>query len=258
MGAPNVSSRSQAGAKPSESEEATLSMAQELWGQGHLSPLEEILESQALVSLPLGKASKVAVVAPFLGHRLQRYSKEKGLWIDAFESDLGLARFVREKGTKASFKAWSGDQPGLLGTSRFTEVLVFRPSLICEDLPLLYSETAKSLRAGGRIFVGDLASSSKRPFPPGTRPMPDHLNAMKGAGLMPGPEVDLSRELNLKIRRAFLKSTEKLPDLRALQEPLKARALAAYFAELGQWAAVATVIEAARLTVFGLVAARQD
>ncbi|MFZ1991022.1 MAG: hypothetical protein WAW96_14775, partial [Alphaproteobacteria bacterium] len=67
-------------------QDPALTICQDLWGHGNLSPLDDPFESRALVAVTPNKKSKLAFVGRHLGRRLHRFSKESGVWIDAFES----------------------------------------------------------------------------------------------------------------------------------------------------------------------------
>jgi hypothetical protein len=250
MAAPQAQSKSPGSSKPSADELAALTVAQDLWGAGNLSPLDEIFEAQALVTSPPTKASKLAVIAPNIGRKIQLYSKETGVWLDVFESAPELARFEREKGVKAAFKAWD-NSPTLLGAAKFTDVFAFQVgALFGDDLPLTYDRIAKSLRSHGRAFFADILAA------PGAAPsrllaLSAHYEAMAGAGWGISKETDLSRELILKICRGFHSNTEKLAELRKLDGPAKARMTAAFYTQLERWVRVAMQLQAGTMVAVG-------
>lgn len=245
MGSPLAKSKPAGAGKPSPDELAALTIAQELWGAGNFSPLDEIFEAQALVTSPPTKKSKPAVLAPNVGRKIQVYSKDTGVWLDVFESAPELARFEREKGVKAAFKAW-GDQMDLLGTGKFTDVFAFQAGKLGGDLGGLYGRIAKSLRAQGSVFAADTVTASGAGRPQLFTPT-EHKAAIEGAGLRITKEVDLSREVMLKIRRGFQHSTEKLAELRKLDGPAKLQMTVAFCTQLERWARIAMQLEGGKI-----------
>lgn len=245
MGVPQTKSKAAGAGKPSQDELAALTVAQDLWGTGNFSPLDEIFEAQALVTSPPTKKSKLAVLAPNVGRKIQVYSKETSVWLDVFESAPELARFEREKGVKAAFKAW-GAQPDLLGTGKFTDVFAFQAGKLGGDLGTLYGRIAKSLRTQGGVFAADTVAASGAGRPPLFTPS-EHKAAIEDAGLRITKEIDLSREVMLKIRRGFQHCTEKVAELRDLEGPAKLQMTVAFCTQLERWARVAMQLEAGKI-----------
>jgi hypothetical protein len=237
-------------------------LAQELWGHGNLSPLDEIFESQALVTLAVAKTAKVAFVARHLGRRLQRYSKETGLWIDAFEAEPALSLLHKDKDAKISFKPWD-NSPKLLGSAKFTDVIAFQMSALSAELPAIYGLLAKSLKKAGRLFVADFmagaAGARTRAGPAllqNLQPLADHKQALAAAGLAVLKEFDLTQDVVVKIRHGFSASTEKLSEIRQLEQPLKRQMTAHYCAQLETWATAARLLEAGMITARALLAGK--
>jgi hypothetical protein len=259
MAAPkaNVSPTTKTGAAAALS--AALIIAQDLWGHGNLSPLDDIFESHALVALAPSKVAKLAVVAAHMGRRLQRYSKDTGLWIDAFESEPELSRFTKEKDAKISFSAWDTSKKPL-GAAKFTDLIAFQTSARCDTLAAFYELAAKCLKSQGRIFAADLVLTPGAREPAAgalfksLKPWNDHQQAVGAAGFKIEKELDLTQELMAKIRHGFHAGTEKLGELRQLEEPHKCRMTAAFCAQLETWATAAMLFETGRLCARALIA----
>jgi len=240
-----------------------LTLAQDLWGQGNLSPLDEVFESQALVTLTVPKTAKLAVVARHMGRRLHRYSKDTGLWIDAFESEPELSRFSKDKDAKMSLKPWD-NSPNLLGAGKFTDVIAFQTSALNEDLPAIYGLIAKSLKKAGRLYAADLMlEGPSRAAAPGRvallqnlKPLDEHKQAIVAAGLSVEKEFDLTHEVIVRIRSGFQESTDKLSEICHLEGPLKAQMTAAYCAQLEIWATAAVLLETGKIVARGVLAVK--
>jgi hypothetical protein len=241
-----------------------LTLAQELWGHGNLSPLDEIFESQALVTLAMPKTAKVAFVARHLGRRLQRYSKDTGLWIDAFEAEPALSLLHKDKDAKISFKPWD-NSPKLLGSGKFTDLIAFQVSALSKELPAIYGLLAKSLKKEGRLFAADFTAAEagvRAPAPSGPallqhlKSLAEHKQAIVAAGLRVEKEFDLTQEVVVKIRHGFGASTEKLSEIRQLEQPFKRQMTALYCAQLETWATAARLLETGRITARALLAGK--
>jgi hypothetical protein len=239
-----------------------LTLAQELWGHGNLSPLDDLFESQALVTLAVPKTAKLAFVGRHLGRRLQRYSKDTGLWIDAFEAEPALSLLYKEKDAKISFKPWD-NSPKLLGSAKFTDVIAFQMSALCEELPAIYGLLGKSLKKGGRLFTADFMAGTASPrtragpaLLQNLKTLAEHKQALAASGFAVVKEFDLTQEVVVKIRHGFSASTEKLSEIRQLEQPLKRQMTAHYCVQLETWATAARLLEAGIITARALLAGK--
>jgi hypothetical protein len=237
-----------------------LTLAQDLWGHGNLSPLDEIFETQALITLAVPKTAQVAFVGRHLGRRLQRYSKDIGVWIDAFEAGPALSLLHKDKDAKISFKPWS-NSPKLLGSAKFTDVIAFQVSALCEELPALYGPLAKSLKKGGRLFAADFMAGAAAPRAlagpsvlRNLKTLAEHKQALATADLAVVKEFNLTQEVIVKIRHGFGASTEKLSEIRQLEQPLKRQMTAHYCGQLEMWATAAKLLEAGMISARALLA----
>ncbi|HXZ69227.1 MAG TPA: hypothetical protein VEH07_11605 [Alphaproteobacteria bacterium] len=235
-----------------------LAICQDLWGHGNLSPLDDPFESRALVALTPNKKSKLAFVGRHLGRRLHRFSKESGVWIDAFESEPELSKLVKEKGDKIMLKTWENN-PALMGDGKFTDVIACQPSQL-DELGAVYGFIAKSLRPEGRLFIADLALETPALAGPGLfqhlQSFAEHRQALSAAGLRLGEETDLSKDIMTKIRGGFQACVDKLVELRSLEEPAKRQITLAFGSQLEIWATVALLLETGRLSARVLMASR--
>jgi hypothetical protein len=239
-----------------------LDIAQRLWGWGNLSPLDDVFGSMTIVRLALTRNSKFGLIACRLGGRLQRYSKEAGLWIDAFESEQRHPGLHKEKDTKCTLRSWAEDE-AMLGDGKYTDVAVFEPAGV-SSLPLIYSQCAKGLKDGGKLFVADLMaqdtiSEQSSPVPLGRvfHSVSEHERALAASGLALQTQVDLSRDVLIKVRQGLIALADLLVEARKLDNPKKKLTRAALGSQVETWARIGARLDTGAMTATGLLALKR-
>ena len=242
-------------------------MAQTLWGDGNLAPYDNVFAAGAVMALVLVTSSAFGVVAPRLAGRLKRLSEEIGVWIDASETEPVRFSLDRRKTDKVRKGTWESGK-GVLRKERFTALYLAQPSQFANPLAALYAEGATGLRTGGQVFVADLVSTETYAQAVSLLPQvvvpgivhlqreEDHRSALAAAKLEIQNEFDMTRDLMLAVRNAFLKALGKLSDVRALDQPWRNQRLVGFLAELECWFKLYRLIELGHVKAKGLLAAK--
>jgi hypothetical protein len=239
-----------------------MNVAQRIWGWGNLSPLDDVFGSLAVIKLTLTRNSKFGLIAARFGNRLQRFSKEVGLWVDAFESEPRHLALQKEKQVKCTLKPWNADE-ALLGAGKFTELAIFEASQITNPVSILSRQCAKGLKVDGRLFLADLmlpdedGDSDAWTHLRLARPLQSKSNlrrALAESGLKIEEELDLTFDVAAKIRHGLVAIADLLVDARNLDEPQRRVTRAALASQVETWARTAAYLHAGQLSATGLLA----
>jgi hypothetical protein len=247
---------------PAESE---LAVAQDLWGVGNLSPLDDLFGSAALMSLAVTPTSIFGVIGCHLGARLKRYSTDTGVWIDVFTNEPPLSLQDHDNARIKLHRL--NDKGRTLAKSRFSALAVLQASKNSHSLQATYGECANGMKRGGQLFSADLmrlstgeacslqarTDAKAQSFPS----LRDHKNALAAAQLSIQNEHDLTGHLMAAIRHGFLKGTNMLGILRKLDEPWKSQRLSAFCSQLQTWLNLFQSLQDGEVTAKGLHAVKR-
>ena len=213
---------------PAESE---IAVAQDMWGEGNLSPLDNVFASTAIGALAVTGKAIFGAVCHHLGHRLFCFSREIDIWLDAYECEPALSLIQKRPKDKIKLGAWNANE-NKLGKDRYTKLAVLGMSKASVPLASLFDDCASSLKRKGNLFVADLVAGNGRAAPLARygdlESLADHRSALSNAGFALCNEVDLTADVEGAIRRGFHNSLNALANIRALKEPWRSQRLAAY------------------------------
>lgn len=239
--------------------EARLAVAQDIWGAGNLTPLDNVLASTAIGVLAVTSKAKFGVLCHHLGHRLFRFSRDMDVWIDAYECEPAVSLLQKRAKDKIKLNPWNAaDQP--LGTNRFTKLAILNMKWGALPFERIVRDAAASLRPGGDLFVAGLVAANSQ-TPPQSRawflPSSDACKrAISSAGLTVGEVVDLSESVKSAIRKGLFDSMRALCGIRALGQPWRKLRLAAYLRDVEGAAGLYLDLDSGCVTAAGIRAAK--
>jgi len=240
--------------------ESRLAVAQDIWGPGNLTPLDNVFASTAIGVLAVTSKAKFGVLCHHLGSRLFRFSRDIDVWIDAYECDPVVSLLQKRPKDKIKLNAWdAAGRP--LGTNRFTKLAVL--NMNGRQLPFarIASEAADALRPGGELFLAGLVGGTSgatavRPEASELLSLAKCKDAVSETGLTVDNEVDLSEGVKSAIRKGLYDSIAALSSIRKLKQPWKSQRLTAYLKEIEIAAGLYMDLDDGRVTAAGLHAVK--
>lgn len=214
--------------------ESWLAVAQDMWGVGNLTPFDVVFASRAIGAMPPTQSSAFGAVCYQLGSRLFTFSREGGIWIDAFEGENALSRLEKRPKDKVKFSLWA---PGkkLLGNARLTHLAVLYPSRLAGPHDQLVREAALSLKKDGNLFIADLVDNrvgTKLPGQPKLHSDAEYRAWLDAAGLKLYSAHDMTDDVRIALLRGLHHSLNMLANARKLREPWRTQRLKAFQQEL--------------------------
>lgn len=244
-----------------------LALAQDMWGEGTLSPLDNLYTHAGGSTLTVNSSQTFATVGCGFGSSLPELSQKCGVWIDEFEVEK-LVEFIHTSPkSKVRKHAWKPGA-GLLGDHKLNALLVCHGSRLAPSPQSLIGECATSLREGGMVFLGDLVTMKDKtlhflaPMTAHTGSVPPlssgkaYQQALDAAGLQTRSANDVTQDAMSHIREGFQRSEKFLPALRALPDPWKSQRLLAFCAEFEGWSLIYRMLEAGDLAVMRYLAVK--
>ena len=240
--------------------ESWLAVAQDMWGVGNLTPMDNVFASCAIGALAATSTAIFGTVCYHLGDRLFGYSREIGTWIDVFECESAVSQMQKRPKDKVKLSLWKAGGPQL-GTNRFTKLAVLYASKIPGPLPSLLRDCASGLKRGGNLIFADLVAGQSRDgaSPPARfgnlelHSSAYYRDALSHAGLTLCTEYDLTADVRGSILRGLYNSINMLVNIRVLKEPWKGQRLKAFFKELESLTALYRDIEKGNISASGLL-----
>jgi hypothetical protein len=214
--------------------ESWLAVAQDIWGGGNLTPFDSVFASRAIGAMAPTQGALFAAVCYQLGRRLFTFSREGGIWLDAFEAEPALSRIEKRPKEKVKFAIWS---PGKkqLGTSRLTHIAVLSPSRLAGPHDVMVREAAQALKVGGSLFLADLVKTGDgAAFPglPALHAVAEYRSWLEAAGLKFYSEHDMTGDMRIALLGGLHHSLNMLANVRRLREPWKSQRFKAFEQEL--------------------------
>lgn len=214
--------------------ESWLAVAQDMWGMGNLTPLDSIFASRAIGTIVPTQGGAFAAVCYQLGHRLFTFSREGGIWIDAFEAEPSVSKLEKRPKDKVKLAVWASGA-NQLGKNRLTHLAVLAPSRLKGSQESIIKEASVALKKDGQFFYADIF------YGPNGHPTKGHPKLarpeevkywMECAGLQFYSEVDISSDVRVAILRGLHNSLNMLANIRKLHEPWRTQRFKAFEKEL--------------------------
>lgn len=244
--------------------EGALAIAQNLWSQGNLSPLDTLFGSSAIVHLIPTKG--FAFIGHHLGHRLRKYAEDIKSDVDAAEVDSTLTRAHLKPKTQIRSYPWAPDKP-VFKKSRYMTIIVSQPSTIEGGLEAVYGQAAASMKSGAKLFAADLMVTDgddtrvKRVCGNILSGMSiashqEHAGILKAAGVRAESKFDLTHEFLSSVRIGFQRSLKTLEELSLLDDDERIARTSAFADQLGIWKSFYDLIEARKIEVAAFLATK--
>lgn len=234
--------------------ESWLAVAQDMWGQGNLTPADSIFASRAIGTIVPTQGGNFGVVTYQLGHRLFTFSREGGIWIDAFEAETSLSKIEKRPKDKIKLASWS-PATNQLGSNRLTHMAVLSPSRMNGCGQSFMAEVAKAMKKDGQLFIADYVrapeTKSVRGLP-SLRTAQEYKTWLDAAGLKYYSELDFTGDIRVGLLRGMYNAINMVANIRKLQEPWKGQRLKAFEKELESVVMLHTAIERGEAAAIGL------
>lgn len=214
--------------------ESWMAVAQDMWGMGNLSPFDSVFASRAIGTIVPTQGGNFAAVCFQLGHRLFTFSREGGIWIDAFEAESALSKLEKRPKDKVKLATWA---PGKkqLGSRRLTHLAILSPSRQPGSPENLIREAAQSLKREGQLFYADVMAGPKAQA---TESQPEHAQPedvkhwLESAGLKYYSQIDITGDVQMTLLRGLHNSLNMVANIRKLRDPWRKQRFKAFEQEL--------------------------
>jgi len=214
--------------------ESWLAVAQDMWGQGNLTPFDSIFASRAIGTIVPTQGGNFATLCYQLGNRLFTFSREAGIWIDAFEAESTLSKLEKRPKDKVKLATWSLGK-NQLGKNRLTHLAILAPSRLEGSPEAIIKEAAQGMKKDAQFFYADLLygphGHAIKGRPHLARPE-DVKYWMECAGLKFYSEIDITGDVRVALLRGLHNSLNMLANIRKLQEPWRTQRFKAFEKEL--------------------------
>lgn len=233
--------------------ESWLAVAQDMWGQGNLTPLDSIFASRAIGTIVPTQGGNFGSLCFQLGHRLFTFSREGGIWIDAFEAESTLSRLEKRPKDKIKLATWNPGT-GQLGSNRLTHLAVLSPSRLKGSPETTIKEAAQAMKKDAQLFYADLL------YGPHGRPVKGRTQLARPedikywtecAGLKFYSEVDITSDVRVTLLRGLHQSLNMLANIRNLQDPWRSQRFKAFEKELEETVRLHLSIERQEIIAMG-------
>lgn len=214
--------------------ESWLAVAQDMWGMGNLTPFDSVFASRAIGTIVPTQGGNFGTICYQLGSRLFTFSREGGIWIDAFEGEPALSKLEKRPKDKVKLATWASGKKQL-GSNRLTHLAVLSPSRLGGSQEVLIKEAAGALKKNAQVFYADILYGPKgkaiKGKPQLARPE-DVKYWFECAGLKFYSEIDITSDIRVALLRGLHNSLNMLANIRKLHEPWRGQRLKAFEKEL--------------------------
>jgi hypothetical protein len=231
--------------------ESWLAVAQDMWGIGNLTPFDGVFASRAIGTIVPTVGGNFGCICYQIGARLFTFSREAGIWIDAFEGESALTKLEKRPKDKVKMAPY---KPGAaqLGNNRLTHCAVLSPSKLPGSAQVLAGEVAKALKKDGQLFIADVMCGPKGKPAADRHRLEDWKQWLTEAGLKFYSEIDLTADVRGTLLRGLHNSLNMAANVRHLQEPWKTQRFKAFEKELEQVVVLHTAFERGLASAAGL------
>lgn len=234
--------------------ESWLAVAQDMWGQGNLTPFDSIFASRAIGTIVPTQGGNFACVCYQLGSRFFTFSREAGIWIDAFEGEGTLSKLEKRPKDKVKMALWSQGK-NQLGKNRLTHLAVLAPSRLQGSPEVVIQEAAAGMKKDAQFFYADLLYGPHARLIKGqsqTHVRPEDVKYwMECAGLKFYSEIDITGDVRVALLRGLHNSLNMLANIRKLHEPWRTQRFKAFEKELEETVRLHMALERQEVVAMG-------
>jgi hypothetical protein len=213
--------------------ESWMAVAQDMWGAGNLTPVDMVFASRAIGTIVPTQGGNFGAVCYQLGQRLFTFSREGGIWIDAFEGESALSKLEKRPKDKVKLATWT---PGRkqLGSRRMTHLAILAPHRLGGSAENLIQEAAQALKKGAQVFYADMMyGPNAKPVATSKLARPAEIRHwMEAAGLKFYSEIDITGDVQMTLLRGLHNSLNMVANIRKLHEPWRKQRFTAFEKEL--------------------------
>lgn len=232
--------------------ESWLAVAQDMWGQSNLSPFDSIFASRAIGTIVPTQAGNFGVLTYQLGARLFTFSREGGIWIDAFEAEPALSKMEKRPKDKVKLAAWAPGK-GLLAGKKLTHMAILSPSKMPGTVEGMIKEAGPALKKDAQVFVADVMCAPNAKPSAYFKHKPEEYKAwLEAAGMKFYSEIDITGDVRVALLRGLHNSLNMLANIRKLREPWKNQRIKAFEKELEAVVSLHMAIEKHLVVAMGL------
>jgi len=232
--------------------ESWLAVAQDMWGLANLSPFDSIFASRAIGTIVPTQGGNFGVLTYQLGYRLFTFSREGGIWIDAFEAESALSKLEKRPKDKVKLATWTPGSKQLAG-KRMTHMAILSPSRMPGTLGEMIKEASGALKKDAQVFVADMMCGPKGKPCSLWRYRPEDYRAnLEANGLKFYSEMDITGDVRVALLRGLHNSLNMVANIRKLREPWKAQRFKAFEKELETVIALHLAIERGEAVAMGM------
>jgi|GEM_PF-1370194 len=231
--------------------ESWLAVAQDMWGYANLTPFDSIFASRAIGTIVPTQGGNFGVLTYQLGYRLFTFSREGGIWIDAFEAEPTVSKMEKRPKDKVKLATW---QPGkkLLAGKRLTHLAMLSPSRMAGTVKGLIDEAAPALKKDAQVFVADVMRGPNAKAGCPYKYLPSDYKAwLDASGLKFYSEIDITSDVRVALLRGLHNSLNMVANIRKLREPWKGQRFKAFEKELESVVALHMAIERGEAVAMG-------
>ncbi len=232
--------------------ESWLAVAQDMWGLANLTPFDSIFSSRAIGTIVPTQGGNFGVLTYQLGYRLFTFSREGGIWIDAFEAEPALSKLEKRPKDKVKLATWKPGSQQLAG-KRLTHLAILSPSRMPGTLDGMVREASGALKKDAQVFVGDMMCGPKgKPSALWKHRPTEFKSCLNNAGLKFYSEMDITGDVRVALLRGLHNSLNMVANIRKLREPWKSQRYKAFEKELEAVIALHLAIERGEAVAMGL------
>jgi len=232
--------------------ESWLAVAQDMWGMANLTPFDSIFASRAIGTIVPTQGGNFGVLTYQLGARLFTFSREGGIWIDAFEAEPALSKLEKRPKDKVKLAVWAPGKNQLAG-KKMTHMAILSPSRLPGTVHDLIKVAAPALKKDGQLFLADIMRGPKGDPKGLWKHTPaDYKRWLDESGLKFYSEIDITGDVRVALLRGLHNSLNMLANVRKLQEPWKGQRFKAFEKELEQVVLLHLAIERGEAVAAGL------
>lgn len=212
--------------------ESWLAVAQDMWGYSNLTPYDGPFASRAIGTIVPTVGGNFGVLTYQLGFRLFTFSREGGIWIDAFEAEPTLSKLEKRPKDKIKLATWEAGQ-GMLNKKKFTHLALLSPSRLSGNIKNIIAETTPAVKRDGQVFLADMMAGPNATGASHFKYTPDDYKGwMEAAGYKFYSEVDITSDIRIGLLRGLHNSLNMVANIRNLKEPWRALRMRAFEHEL--------------------------
>jgi hypothetical protein len=231
--------------------ESWLAVAQDMWGVANLTPYDSIFASRAIGTIVPTQGGNFGVLTYQLGYRLFTFSREGGIWIDAFEATNTVSKLEKRPKDKIKLAMWTPGTHQLAG-KKMTHMAILSPSRMAGTVQGLIQEASPALKKDAQLFLADMMVGPNGTPNALVKHRPEEYKAwLEASGLKFYSEIDITGDIRVALLRGLHNSLNMLANIRKLREPWKTQRIKAFEKELESVVAMHLAIERGQAVATG-------